>query len=148
MKRLGLALMLLGLATGPSLAQADPAASSASTASSAGPSSSASEAPAADRFQFASVVAGIASKEPSWSNLDKIDKKTTVTFVELSSLSGYDTASLNFPPATLAVLKALDAKVGRNNALMRKLWKAGFEFGDVVGVEVDAPGNAVVFINL
>src|SRR5665213_638852 len=92
-------------------------------------------------FGFAEVIARIATKEPSWSDIDKIDTTTNVKFVELSGLKGYNAAALAFSPAEQQLLVALDAKVGRNAALMKKLRHAGFFLSDVVALTVYGPGD-------
>ncbi len=104
--------------------------------------------PPASPFSFAEIVAQIATKEPSWSAIDKINAATKVTFVELSGLHGYNADALRFTPSEQQLLVELDAKVGRNPVLMKKLRHAGFFLSDVVGLAANEANKVIVFINL
>jgi len=145
-------LAVLAFATLPAFAQDASSASASPSVAASPPPSSASSAPAptasATGFTFPQVMGSIASAATETVAISAIDKKATVTFVEVHLLPGYEANALTFTQAQSDALTALHKAMGRNNALMKKLRKAGYLLDDVIAVLPDPSGAPVVFIDL
>ena len=152
--KLTIVLFALSLATMPAFAQ-DASSTSSSLPPATAPASTASApqpAPPAlsssTGFTFAQVMGSLADVSTETAAITAIDKKSAVSFVEMHLLPGYTAAALTFTAAQSDALKALHKTMGRNNALMAKLRRAGYLLDDVVAVLTDPSGAPVVFIDL
>lgn len=142
-------LVILATALTPAFAQdASSVSSSQPAAASASAAPPATVTPHPGKFTFAQVMGSIADPTAEDAAISAIDKKSDVEFVEMHLLPGYDAAALIFTAAQSDALKTLHKAIGRNNALMAKLRKAGYLLDDVVAVLPDASGAPVVFIDL
>lgn len=101
-----------------------------------------------DEFNFSQVLGTIENPGQEMAVIAVIVKATSVQFLELHLLRGYDPKALVFAPKQTKFLTELRAAVGWNNALAAKLRRAGFLLSDVVGILADPAGNPFVFVNL
>jgi len=111
-------------------------------------SSSQPKAPAQDTFTFDDVQASLSDIGPEKAAISKIDATTNVVFVELHLVPGFSSDKANFTPDQVKNIEALRSAIGRNNALMRKLRKAGYLLNEVVALRENPAGIPYVFIDL
>jgi hypothetical protein len=139
---------LLAVALATSITIAMPMSAFAAEVAAAAATSAAAGASAmlTDKSTFADVTGSLSSAETAKLDITKMDAKTKVTIIKISTLTGYK-AGVKMSATDMASMKNVDAKVMANAALSAKLKAEGYTPADVVAVSVDASGGMTIFVN-
>lgn len=149
---LGLAAALVAGTAGAALSE-DAVKAAAGAAANAATSTTTDVGAAVDPTTTASVTSDFASLKTTLDagaavDLSAVTDASTVNFVTVSSLQGYDPAALDTALSSKSeAIASLKTSIDANAALKAKLEAAGYSSDDVLAVQSGADGALTIYID-